>query len=99
MIGDFILKAQPAEPVIRQVQMGLFTQAPLGANAVAIAHDQHADHQFRINRRTPNWAIEIGEIVAQVAEIETLINATQEMIFWDMVFKIERVKQPILPTR
>ena len=44
--------------------MGLFKQPPLGANAVAIAHDQHADHQFGINRRTPNRAIEVGEVMA-----------------------------------
>ena len=36
----------------------------------------------------PDRAIEIGEVVAQVAQIETLINAAQEMIFWDVVFKI-----------
>jgi hypothetical protein len=79
--------------------MGLFAQAPFGANATAIAHDQHADHQLRINRRTPNRAIEIGEMVPQVAQIETPINAAQQVIFWDVVFKVERVKQPILPTR
>jgi len=60
--------------------MGLFKQPPLGANAVAIAHDQHADHQFGINRRTPNRAIEVGEVMAQVAQIETLINAAQKVI-------------------
>ncbi len=29
VVGDFIFKAQPAEPAIRQVQMGLFAQPPL----------------------------------------------------------------------
>jgi hypothetical protein len=29
VIGHFIFKAQPAEPAIRQVQMGLFAQPPL----------------------------------------------------------------------
>jgi len=43
VVGDFVFKAQPAEPAIRQVQMGLFTQPPFGADAVAIAHDQHAE--------------------------------------------------------
>ena len=79
--------------------MRFFAQPPLGANAVAIAHDQHADHQFRINRRTPNRAIEIGEVMAQVAQIETPINAAQKVIGWDVIFKVERVKQSLLPTR
>ena len=54
---------------------------------------------FRINRRTPNRAIEIGKVVAQVAQIETLINATQKVICWDVIFKVERVKQSFLLTR
>ena len=53
VVGDFIFKAQPAEPAIRQVQMGLFAQPPFGADAIAVADDQHADHQFRINGGRP----------------------------------------------
>jgi hypothetical protein len=37
--------------------------------------------------------------MAQVTQIETLINAAQKMIGWDVIFKVERVKQPLLPTR
>jgi hypothetical protein len=37
--------------------------------------------------------------MAQVAQIETLINAAQKVIGWDVVFKVERVKQSLLPTR
>ena len=79
--------------------MGLFAQPAFGADAIAVADDQHADHQLRINRRTPDRAIEIGEVMAQVTQIETLINAAQKMIGWDVIFKVERVKQPLLPTR
>jgi hypothetical protein len=99
VVGDFIFKAQPAEPAISQVQMGLFAQPPFGADAIAVADDQHADHQLRINRRTPNRTIEIGKVMAQVAQIETLINAAQKVIGWDVIFKVERVKQSLLPTR
>jgi hypothetical protein len=68
-------------------------------NAIAITHDQHVNHQFRINRRTPNRAIEIGELMAQVAQIETLINTAQKLIGRDVTFKVEGVKQSLLPTR
>jgi len=37
--------------------------------------------------------------MAQIAQIETLINAAQKVIGWDVIFKVERVKQPFLPTR
>jgi hypothetical protein len=55
--------------------------------------------EFGINRRTPNRAAEIGGVTAQVAQIETLINAAQKVIGWDVIFKVERVKQALLPTR
>ena len=79
--------------------MGLFAQSPLRADAIAVADDQHADHQFRINRWTPNRTVEVGEVMAQIAQIEALINAAQQVIGWDVIFEIERVKQPFLPTR
>jgi hypothetical protein len=37
--------------------------------------------------------------MAQVVQIETLINAAQKVIGWDVIFKVERVKQSLLPTR
>ena len=69
--------------------MGLFAQPPFGADAIAVADDQHADHQLRINQRTPNRPLEVGEVMAQVAQIETLINAAQKVICWDVIFKVE----------
>jgi hypothetical protein len=45
-----------------------------GDLAVAIAHNQHADHQFRINRRASSCAIESRKMLTQMAEIENLIN-------------------------
>ncbi|EXF94108.1 hypothetical protein HK44_006795 [Pseudomonas fluorescens HK44] len=37
--------------------------------------------------------------MVQIAQIETSINATWEVIFRDVIFKVKRVKQPLLPTR
>ena len=79
--------------------MDILAQPPLGANTVAMAYDQHADHQLRVNRRTPNRAGKIGEVMAQVAQIEALINAAQKVIGWDVILKVEGAKQSLLPTR
>jgi hypothetical protein len=49
--------------------MSFFAQPALGTNTVAVAHDQQADHQFRIDRRAPNRAVKVGEVVAQIAQI------------------------------
>lgn len=85
VIGDVVFKVQPAKPTIRHVQMSFFAQPALGTNTVAVAHDQRANHQFRINRRTPNRAVKVGEVVAQIAQIEASINVAQEMIWWNVI--------------
>jgi hypothetical protein len=43
--------------------------------------------------------IEIGEVLAQVAQIKTSITAAQKVSDWNVIFKVERVKQSLLPTR
>jgi len=43
--------------------------------------------------------IEIGEVLAQVAQIKTSITAAQKVGDWNVIFKVERVKQSLLPTR
>ena len=42
-------EAKPTEPAIGQIQVHFFAQPALGANAEAVANDQHTDHQLRIN--------------------------------------------------
>ena len=43
-------------------------------------HSRFGQSPFRINRRTPNRAIEIGEVMAQVAQIETPITTAQKVL-------------------
>ena len=50
MIGHIAFQPQAAEPAIGKIEMNLLAQATLGADAVAVADDQHPDHQFGIDR-------------------------------------------------
>ena len=52
MVWHRISQIQFAKPAIRQIDMDLLAKPPLGSNALAIAQQRHADHQFGINRRT-----------------------------------------------
>ncbi len=79
--------------------MHLFAQSPLGTNAIAVADDQHAHHQLRVNRGTPDGAIEIRQVGTQITEIQALVDAAQEMLGRDVVFQIERVEQALLSSR
>ena len=58
MVGDVAIKPKAAKPAIRQVQVDLFAQAPLGSNAKAVSNQQHPDHQFGGDRGTPDHAVE-----------------------------------------
>jgi 2-succinyl-5-enolpyruvyl-6-hydroxy-3-cyclohexene-1-carboxylate synthase len=51
VIRDFVLDAQATEPTIGQVHLHLTAKQPLRADGEDIAHDQHADHEYWINRR------------------------------------------------
>jgi hypothetical protein len=75
-----VLKTQPTEPAVGQIEVYLFTQPSLGTNAEAVTDDQHPHHQVRINRGPPRVAIERYEVAAQIAEVEAAINPAQQVI-------------------
>src|SRR5204863_936131 len=50
MIGHFTIETQSTKPAIGQVEVHLLAQPPLRADAEAVADDQHANQQLRINR-------------------------------------------------
>jgi hypothetical protein len=54
--------------------MDFFAQPALGADTEAVAHDQHADHQLRIDRWAAREAVERRE-VGTLSEIEVAIDA------------------------
>src|SRR6516162_7390281 len=58
MIWDRALEPQSAEPPVREIEVRLLAQSPLGPDAVAIADQQHPNHQLRIDRRSPSVAVE-----------------------------------------
>jgi hypothetical protein len=78
--------------------MNLFAQPALGANAEAVADNEHAQDQLRVNRGPPRVAVEGGELLPQLAQIEAPINAAQQMIGRKMRLKIERIEELILRT-
>jgi len=53
MVRNVALQAEPAEPPIGEVQVNLLAQPALRADAEAVAHDQHPDHQLRVDQGRP----------------------------------------------
>jgi hypothetical protein len=58
VVRHIAVEAEPAEPAIGQIEVHLFTEPPLGADAEAVADQQHPDHQLGINRGSACRAVE-----------------------------------------
>ena len=63
MVGNFVLQSQLTEPAMCKIQMHFFAQPALGPNAEAVAYDQHANHEFWINRGASGVAVERGKML------------------------------------
>ena len=96
MVRHRVVEPQAAEPAVGEVEMDFVAQPAFGANAVAVADDQHPDHQFRIDRRTPSGAVVIFEVRTQILQVEATVNRPQQVIGRNMILKIEAVEQSIL---
>ena len=101
MIGHDVIEVEPAEPSIGQVQLDFLAQPPLKADAIAVAHDQHPDHQLGINRWPADLAVEWRELLAKFAQYPRhhRIDPAQQVARWNAPFEVEQVKQLTLIAR
>jgi hypothetical protein len=98
MIRDGVLDAEFAEPAIGQVHLYFATDQPLRADRKDIAHDQHPDHQFRIDRRASHRRIVGCKLAAKPPQIERRIDPPHQMIFGHSLIKMKLVEQLTLVT-
>jgi hypothetical protein len=75
----------------------LFAQPPLRADAAAIADQQHADHEFRVDRRTADRAVERLELPTDVAQLDEAVDRAQQVIGGNVLLQAEAVEQRLLP--
>src|ERR1700722_112809 len=71
---------------------------PLRTDRKDISHDQHPDHQFRIDRRSTNGRIMRSKFAANPGQIERSVDLAHQMIFGDRVAKMKLVEQLTLVT-
>src|SRR5207237_6776595 len=93
MIWDSVLNAELAEPAIREVHLNFATDQPLRADREDISHDQHPDHQFRIDRRPTHGRIMRCKFAAEPGKIESSIDLPYQMIFRDCVIELKLVEK------
>jgi hypothetical protein len=83
------------------VQRDLLAQPPLKANTVAVADDQHADHQFGVDRRPANLAVERLQLLPKLPQYppHDRVEAAQEVAFRDALFEVEEIEELALIDR
>jgi hypothetical protein len=96
MIRGLTLKAKTAKPAIGKVRVNLFAEAALRANAATVANDQHADHQFRINRRAARRTVKIPQMFAHTGQVNKAIYGSKKVIVRNVSLKAEAIKQSFL---
>jgi hypothetical protein len=79
VVRHVAIETQSAEPAIREVQVNLFAQPPFRADAEAIADDQHADQQFRIDRRPSCLTVERRQVCPYTVEFDEAVDCPQQM--------------------
>jgi hypothetical protein len=92
MIRDRILDTEPAEPTIGKVHLNFTADQPLRTDRKDISHDQHPDHQFRIDRWTTHERIVRCKFLAKPGQIESRIDLPHQMIFRNRVAQVKLVE-------
>ena len=98
VVRNLVLDVHLAKPAIRQVQLDFLVQLPFRADAVAVADDEHPDHQLRIDRGTADVAVMGFELLVQVGERHRHehVHAAQQVVLGNAIFKPEFVEQAAL---
>lgn len=79
--------------------MDFVAESTLGADAEALAEEQHPDHELRIDRGPAHLAVEWAQMRADFGEIEEPIDGPHPMIGRDVLLQAELVKQRLLQHR
>src|ERR1700740_489982 len=93
MVWDLPIQAEPTKPAIREIKMNLLAQPALRPYSHAIADDQHADHQLRVDRGATGVAVVRLQRLTDGIEVKMPVDASQHVIGRDMLIEAEIIKQ------
>jgi hypothetical protein len=63
---------------------------------VAIANDQHPDHQLGINRGAPGVAVILSQVLAHIIQVKATGDTAEQVLLGNDRLKVEGVEQMIL---
>src|SRR5260370_35522092 len=68
MIRYLVFEFETGEPAIAEMKFDLLAQPPLETDAIAVADDEHSDHQLRADRGSADVAVERRQLVRKVSK-------------------------------
>ena len=74
--------------------MGLVAKPALRADAVAVAHQEHADHQLRVDGGPPDRAVERRQLGPQPRQVQCPIKPPEQVVRGDVPLQAELVEEP-----
>jgi len=77
---------------VRDCRRGV--SVPARSHTVAVAHNEHPQHELRIDRRSPDIAVERRQVLAQLGQHprHDRIDPSQQMTRRDQLFEVEQIK-------
>src|SRR2546428_11657921 len=90
---NLLIEAQTREPAPRQVHAQFFQQLPLTGDAVEIPQQQDPQQHFRINRRSPRFAVGCTQLLTNKIEVDVAVDETQQVVLRNLIFDGEVVEQ------
>src|ERR1700756_1792996 len=93
VMRNLLIKPETREPAPRQMHAQLLDQLAFAADAVQIADQQHAQQQLWIDGWTTRVAIAVLKLVMNKTEVNVLVNRSQQMVLWNLLFQAEVVEQ------
>src|SRR6266536_1499377 len=101
VIWHFVVEIEAAKPAVGEMQLNLLAEPPLKANAVAVAHNQHPDHELGIDRGPANVAVERRELLSQVSQNprHDRIDPAQQIARRNTLFEVKQIEQLALIAR
>ena len=93
VVRNLAVQPQAAEPAVGEVEVDLLAEPALGADAEAIADQQHADQQLGIDRGTSDRAVEGSKMRPHALQIDEAVDRPKQMILGHVPLERELVEE------
>jgi hypothetical protein len=81
------IQTEPTEPPVGQIEMNLIAQAPLRSDAETVTDQEHPDHEFGIDRRPTDAAVEGSQVPPDLLKIDEPVDRPHQMVRGNMLLK------------